>query len=73
MSYENEKEQKSVEEIEDKEWIESLEAVLENSGPGRVEEILRKLQIYSQKAGITVPYTANTPYINTIPVNEQPP
>ena len=34
---------------------------------------LRKLQIYSQKAGITVPYTANTPYINTIPVNEQPP
>jgi pyruvate dehydrogenase E1 component len=73
MSYENEKEQKSVEEIEDKEWIESLEAVLENSGPERVEEILRKLQIYSQKAGITVPYTANTPYINTIPVNEQPP
>jgi pyruvate dehydrogenase E1 component len=73
MSYENEKEQKSVEEIEDKEWIESLEAVLENSGPERVEEILRKLQIYSQKTGITVPYTANTPYINTIPVNEQPP
>ena len=73
MSYENEKEQKSIEEIEDKEWIESLEAVLENSGPERVEEILRKLQIYSQKAGITVPYTANTPYINTIPVNEQPP
>ncbi len=35
MSYENEKEQKSVEEIEDKEWIESLEAVLENSGPGK--------------------------------------
>ncbi len=73
MSYEKEKDQKSIEDIEDKEWIESLEAVLENSGPERAQEILRKLQIYSQKAGITVPYTANTPYINTIPVNEQPP
>ena len=73
MSYEKENDQKSIEDIEDKEWIESLEAVLENSGPKRAQEILRKLQIYSQKAGITVPYTANTPYINTIPVNEQPP
>ena len=73
MSYEKEKEQVSIEEIEDKEWIESLESVLEHSGPERAQEILRKLQIYSQKAGITVPYTANTPYINTIPVEEQPP
>lgn len=73
MSYEKENDQKSIEDIEDKEWIESLEAVLENSGPKRAQEILRKLQIYAQKAGITVPYTANTPYINTIPVNEQPP
>ena len=73
MSYEKEKEQVSAEEIEDKEWIESLESVLEHSGPERAQEILRKLQIYSQKAGITVPYTANTPYINTIPVEEQPP
>ncbi|MGI9534971.1 MAG: pyruvate dehydrogenase (acetyl-transferring), homodimeric type [Thermodesulfobacteriota bacterium] len=72
MSYEKDKELESQNEIEDKEWIESLEAVLESSGPDRVQELLRKLQIYSQKVGITVPYTANTPYINTIPVNEQP-
>ncbi|MGI9553869.1 MAG: pyruvate dehydrogenase (acetyl-transferring), homodimeric type [Thermodesulfobacteriota bacterium] len=72
MSYEKDKELESQDEIEDKEWIESLEAVLESSGPDRVQELLRKLQIYSQKVGITVPYTANTPYINTIPVNEQP-
>jgi len=72
MSYEEDKKVESAEEIEDKEWIESLEAVLESSGHDRVQELLRKLQIYSQKVGISVPYTANTPYINTIPVDEQP-
>ncbi len=73
MSQQKNKETALQEEIEDREWIESLENVLTSSGHDRVRDLLKKLQVYSQKAGVTVPYTANTPYINTIHVNDQPP
>ena len=59
--------------IEDREWRESLDYVLQNQGPGRVRELLRLLQIRAQKLGVNIPFTANTPYINTIPVAAQPP
>ncbi len=72
MSYQKDESVEHQEETEDREWIESLEAVLKTSGHARVQKLLRNLQIYSQKAGIAVPYTANTPYINTIPFSKQP-
>jgi pyruvate dehydrogenase E1 component len=55
------------------EWLESLEYVRQNEGPERVKELLRQLQIYAHKQGVEVPFTANTPYINTIPADKQPP
>ena len=63
----------SEEEAEDREWIESLEYVIENSGRERAAELLRKLRIYSQKKGVKIPYAANTPYVNTISLEDQPP
>ena len=63
----------SEEEAEGREWIESLEYVIENSGRERAAELLRKLRIYSQKKGVEIPYAANTPYVNTISVEDQPP
>ena len=63
----------SEEEAEDREWIESLEYVIENSGCERASDLLRKLRIYSQKKGVRIPYAANTPYANTISVEDQPP
>lgn len=65
--------QVSEEEAEDREWIESLEYVIENSGRERASDLLRKLQIYSQKNGVQIPYAANTPYVNTIALEDQPP
>lgn len=62
----------NVKDAENKEWIESLDYIFQTQGPERVTEILRKLQIRSQKYGIKIPFTANTPYINTIPVEAQP-
>ncbi len=67
------KELLGLEDIELKEWIESLEYVLQQEGPERVRFLMRQLQIYARKAGVDLPYTANTPYINTIPVEQQPP
>ena len=62
----------SEEEAEDREWIESLEYVIENSGHERAAELLRKLRIYSQKKGVRIPYAANTPYVITIALEDQP-
>jgi len=62
-----------IEAIETKEWLESLSYVLYHSGPERVKELLKELQNYAKKAGVEIPFTANTPYINTIPKSKQPP
>jgi pyruvate dehydrogenase E1 component len=62
-----------LEAIETKEWIDSLDHVLQRGGPGRVKNLLRQLQVHAQESGVKLPFTANTPYINTIPVEEQPP
>ncbi len=62
-----------VTEIETREWLYSLDYVLQNSGPERVRELLQQLQIRAHKAGIHFPFSANTPYINTITREQQPP
>ncbi len=63
----------SIEAIENQEWIESLEWVLRHQGPERVRQLLANLQVHAQKSGVKIPFTANTPHINTIPVEEEPP
>ncbi|MEG8946153.1 pyruvate dehydrogenase (acetyl-transferring), homodimeric type [Rosettibacter firmus] len=59
--------------IELKEWLESLQYVLETEGPERVKELLHNLDTYAHEKGVEIPFTANTPYINTIPKEKQPP
>ena len=56
-----------------RDWIDSFHDLLERSGPERAQQILRELQIHAAHAGVTMPFSANTPYINTIPADEQPP
>jgi pyruvate dehydrogenase E1 component len=59
--------------VEDREWRESLEEVLRASGPLRASELLKQLQSHAQRRGVPVAFTANTPYVNTIPVEDQEP
>lgn len=54
------------------EWLESLEYVLQSGGPEKVRELLNELDNYAHKEGVDLPFTANTPYINTIPKDKQP-
>jgi len=70
----NRKEPKKIDlqEIENHEWRESLDYVLQEQGADRVREILRQLQVRAQEQGVSIPFTANTPYINTIPASQQP-
>jgi len=53
--------------IETKEWIESLNAVIENDGPSRASYLLNKVVSKAYTAGLVLPDTRTTPYINTIP------
>lgn len=65
--------QSVLDEVELREWLESLEYVLQSGGPEKVKELLHNLSVYSQESGVEIPFTANTPYINTIPKENQPP
>ena len=67
------KKDQNTEETETREWLYSLDYVLEHGGPERVIELLQQLQIRAHKSGVHVPFSANTPYINTIPREKQPP
>ncbi|OHB61073.1 MAG: pyruvate dehydrogenase (acetyl-transferring), homodimeric type [Planctomycetes bacterium GWF2_42_9] len=60
-------------ESEIKEWKHLLDDVYFHQGPSAVKNSLEQLQIYAQKLGITARRPGTTPYINTIPANQQPP
>src|SRR4026207_368577 len=62
-----------LEALETREWLESLDYVLQAGGPARVSRLLRELANHAQRKGVRQPSTANTPYINTIPAAEEPP
>src|SRR5688572_2917757 len=57
---------------EDREWVEALEYVLAEQGPDRVRELLRTLLDEATEHGVSLPFTANTPYINTIAPRNEP-
>ena len=60
-------------ELENKEWLQSLQDVLRTEGPQRVKELLGQLYIEAQKYGVKISHPGTTPYINTIPADKQPP
>ena len=55
------------------EWIDSIESVLENEGPERAKALFRAVRDYLTDAHVIVEdATLNTPYRNTIPLEQQP-
>ena len=59
--------------IETREWLESIDYVLQKKGPERVRTLLEHLQIHLRQQGVELPFSANTPYMNTIPAHRQAP
>jgi pyruvate dehydrogenase E1 component len=57
---------------ETKEWMDALEGVITQEGAGRAHFLIEKLIGQAREDGIDIPYSANTEYINTIPVDQQP-
>src|SRR5687767_15728868 len=67
------KDASELEAIETREWLESLDYVLQSGGPARVGKLLKELRDHARRSGFKLPFTANTPNINTIPAPEQQP
>jgi pyruvate dehydrogenase E1 component len=57
--------------VETQEWLESLSAVIDKDGNHRAHYLIKELINKAYMQGVNIPYTQNTPYINTIPVNEE--
>jgi pyruvate dehydrogenase E1 component len=56
-----------------REWIDSYDYVLKTEGASRAAELLKRVRGYAERQGVPVTMTLNTPYINTIPLDRQPP
>ena len=56
---------------ETQEWLDSLDAVLENEGVERAHYLLERLIDKARRSGAYLPFSANTAYLNTIPVQKQ--
>ena len=57
---------------ETREWLDSLEAVIDAEGVDRAHFLLEQLITTARLRGTYLPYNANTPYLNTIPADRQP-
>ncbi|WP_205696304.1 pyruvate dehydrogenase (acetyl-transferring), homodimeric type [Conexibacter sp. SYSU D00693] len=58
---------------ETQEWLEALDDVVATDGLGRAHELLEALLERAGRSGVAVPAGLNTPYVNTIPVEAEPP
>ena len=57
--------------LETSEWLDSLRAVLQHQGPARAAFLLAQLTDEAYRIGVPVPSVANTPYVNTIPLERE--
>ena len=53
---------------ETQEWLDALEGVLDQEGVERAHFLLERLIDKARRSGADLPYSANTAYVNTIPV-----
>ena len=60
-----------VDPIETQEWLDALEAVLEEEGTERAHYLLEKLIDMARRSGAHLPYSATTAYLNTIPTSKE--
>src|SRR3712207_8657193 len=59
-------EQRDIDPAETREWLDSLEGVIEVEGQDRAAFLLDELLARARRRGTPVPYSAATPYLNTI-------
>src|SRR6266849_3687844 len=53
------------------EWVEALDEIIDQAGPDRASYLLERLMERAVNLGVQPPLRFNTPYINTIPPDEE--
>src|SRR6202158_3519456 len=56
---------------ETQEWLDAIDGVLEHEGADRAHFLIEQVIDKSRRSGAYMPFSANTAYINTIPVDKQ--
>jgi len=56
---------------ETREWIESIQAVLDRDGPQRAHQLLENVVEVTRRSGANLPFSPTTDYINTIPPDQE--
>jgi pyruvate dehydrogenase E1 component len=62
---------RDVDPAETQEWRDALDSVLAFEGPLRAHFLLEQVIEDARRKGAPVPHSVNTPYVNTIPVDQQ--
>ena len=63
--------QNDIDPQETQEWLDALEAVIDNEGVERAHYLVEKLVTKTRRSGANLPYRADTSYINTIPPHRE--
>jgi pyruvate dehydrogenase E1 component len=58
--------------VETREWLDSLDAIVDQYGKTRANYLLSKLLERARELGVSFPATVSTPYLNTIPAEREP-
>jgi len=59
--------------VETEEWLEALDAVVENDGPRRAHDLVERVVERARLKGAAIEYVGPTPYVNTIHTDDEPP
>jgi len=67
------KDNADLETLEQREWIESLDYVIQQGDRGRVQRLLATLRHHARVSGVALPFSAVTAYVNTIQADAETP
>jgi pyruvate dehydrogenase E1 component len=65
-------ERTDVDPAETQEWLEALDAVVKHDGTRRAHDLVERVVAQARHRGAAIEYVGPTPYVNTIPVDEEP-
>ncbi len=61
-----------VDPVETREWLDAIEDVIDRDGAERAHFLLDSSVAAARSRGVNLPFGATTPYVNTIPPDQQP-
>jgi pyruvate dehydrogenase E1 component len=67
------KDNADLEALEQREWREALDYVIQQGDRGRVERLLATIRHHARTSGVALPFTAVTAYLNTIQAGDETP